>query len=62
MERELTGKVALVTGSSRSIGAEVVRTLAAAGADVVVNARTAGDEAEEVAESCRQLGVRAISV
>lgn len=61
-DRELSGKIALVTGSSRSIGAEIVKTLAAAGADVVVNARTAGDEAEEVAEACRALGVKAVSV
>lgn len=37
MSAPLTGKVALVTGSSRSIGAAIVKRLAADGANVVVN-------------------------
>jgi NAD(P)-dependent dehydrogenase (short-subunit alcohol dehydrogenase family) len=59
---QFTGKVAVVTGSSRSMGAEIVRSLAESGADVVVNARTAGDEAEAVAAECRDYAVRAIPV
>ncbi|WP_159586688.1 SDR family NAD(P)-dependent oxidoreductase [Chelativorans xinjiangense] len=62
MDSGLSGKVALVTGSSRSIGAEIVRALARDGADVVVNVRTAGGEAEAVAEECRGAGVRATVV
>lgn len=58
---ELQGKVALVTGSSRSIGAEIVRTLAKSGADVAVNARTSGEEAEAVAAECRAYGIKALA-
>ncbi len=56
----LSGKVALVTGASRGIGARVVHMLAEDGADVVVNYRSKGPRAEEVAHSVQALGRRAL--
>ncbi|HZP20381.1 MAG TPA: glucose 1-dehydrogenase [Bauldia sp.] len=40
---DLTGKIALITGSSRGIGAAIARGLAEAGATVVLNSRSAAD-------------------
>lgn len=59
---DLTGKVALVTGASRGIGAASAIALAKAGCDVAVNYRTHGDEAEAVCEQIRAAGRRALAV
>ena len=56
----LAGKRALVTGSSRGVGADTVRYFAEAGADVVVNFRNKAPRAEKLAAHLRELGVEAL--
>ncbi|GAA3946187.1 SDR family oxidoreductase [Microbacterium soli] len=58
----LDGKVALVTGSSRGIGADTVRIFAQAGADVVINFRNKAPRAEKLATQLRELGGRVLTV
>lgn len=55
---DLSGKVAVVTGSSRGLGRAVATRLAASGADVVVTYRRNDELAEEVAGGIRELGRR----
>ena len=57
----LDGKVALVTGAGRGIGAGIALGFAEAGADVALGARTMS-EVEEVAAQVRKLGRRAVAL
>jgi pteridine reductase len=55
----LTGRVALITGAARRVGAEMARTLHAAGAQVMIHHRASREEAQAL---CRELnGLRAQS-
>ena len=58
----LDGRVALVTGSSRGLGAGIVKTLASAGARVVVNACNNVAQAQAVADEITSEGGTAIAV
>jgi 7-alpha-hydroxysteroid dehydrogenase len=57
----LTGKVAIVTGAGRGIGAQTAKTYAEAGADVVLAARTK-EQLDVVAEEVRGFGRRALVI
>jgi 3-oxoacyl-[acyl-carrier protein] reductase len=59
---ELTGKTALVTGSSRGVGAAIATVMARHGADVVVNFCKSIHLAEKVAERIRTIGQQALAI
>ena len=60
MTKELTGKVAIVTGAGRNIGRAIALRLAADGASVLVNARNNRTEAEAVVREIEAAGGRAL--
>ena len=57
--KELSGRTAVVTGSSSGIGRAIALELAGAGANVVVHARKNAEGAEETASQVRGFGVSA---
>lgn len=59
---EITGKVCLVTGASRGIGAAVARGVGAYGANVAVHYRSGRAEAEQVAADVERSGGKALLV
>ena len=59
---ELTGKVCLVTGASRGIGAAVARGLGACGANIAVHYRSGRAEAEHVAADIERSGGKALLI
>jgi 3-oxoacyl-[acyl-carrier protein] reductase len=62
IEPDLSGRTALVTGSAKGVGRELLLSLADCGASVAVHYNTSDEEAQSVAEQATELGVGVTTV
>src|SRR6185436_752747 len=62
MSNKLAGKVAIVTGASKGIGASIASHLAAAGAAVVVNYSSSKEGADRIVSEIKGSGGKAVAV
>src|SRR5207249_2713860 len=62
MSKKLVGKVAVVTGASKGIGASIAKALAEEGASVIVNYSSSQQDAERVVAEISARGGRAVAV
>jgi len=62
MQKSLTGKVVLITGGSRGLGAAMAQAFADHGADVAISYAASADKARAVVEKLKAKDVRAIAI